>query len=390
VDCVSILLVLALQAQQRPQMPTLPLTQLDERSPVADLDNRTFSLTFAQPVAVRDLLLLLVRGTALSIVPDPGVGGSFIGELKNVTIRQALTLILQPLGFDYTVDGTVVRVFRREAQTRLFDVNYIATQRAGDSIVAADGSGRTRADVSAVSRTDLFAELANAVKAMLSDKASFSLDRKAGLLQVTDTPDRLDRVALYLDAMHERAHRQVQVDAQVLEVELNDEKASGIDWRGVRSQLAGATTPAERASRRALTGLRATDVAKLLELLAAQGAVTVLADPSLLAVNNEPAIVKTDALTVSVTPQAGGDGAIMLAVTPIVKTPQVQESDILARVADGETLVLAGFTRDRERRERKNLGDRGGWFGRGTIVTHRKVELVILLTPRVIVGLNAQ
>lgn len=388
------LLVAALQtvrggAQAPRQLPPLPLTQLDERSPAADLDNRAFNLTFAQPVPVRDLLLLLVRGTSLSIVPDPGVSGTFIGELKNVTIRQALTLILQPLGFEFAVDGTVVRVFRREPQTRLFDVNYIATVRRSESIVAGDGAGRTRADVSASSHTDFFAELAGAVKSMLSEKASFSLDRKAGLLQVTDVPERLDRVGLYLDALADRVHRQIQVDAQVVEVELSDEHATGVDWRAVQTELTGTAAPSARRAR-TLTGLRATDTAKLLELLASQGQVTVLANPSLLAVNNEPAIVRTDALTLSVTPQAGEDGAIMLSVTPILKAPAPQEADMLARVADGETLVMAGFTRDREVRERKHLGTNGGWFGRGTVVTKKKVELVILLTPRVIVGVNAQ
>jgi hypothetical protein len=76
------------------QLQPLPLTQLDERALAADLDNRTFSLTFAQPAPVRDLLLLLARGTSLSIVPDPAIEGTFIGELKNVTVRQALGLIL--------------------------------------------------------------------------------------------------------------------------------------------------------------------------------------------------------------------------------------------------------------------------------------------------------
>jgi type II secretory pathway component GspD/PulD (secretin) len=179
------------------------------------------------------------------------------------------------------------------------------------------------------------------------------------------------------------------VDAQVVEIELNDEHASGIDWRAVRTELTGTASPAGRRSR-ALTGLRATDAAKLLELLASQGQVTVLANPSLLAVNNEPAIVRTDAMTLSVTPQAGDDGAIMLSVTPILRAPAPQEADMLARVADGETLVLAGFTRERELRERKHLGTSGGWFGRGTVVTKKKVELVILLTPRVVVGVNAQ
>src|SRR6185295_16484359 len=66
------------------RLPTLPLTQLDDRTLSADLDNRAFTLTFAQPVAIPDLLLLLVRGTSLSVVPDSGVSGTFIGELKNV------------------------------------------------------------------------------------------------------------------------------------------------------------------------------------------------------------------------------------------------------------------------------------------------------------------
>jgi type II secretory pathway component GspD/PulD (secretin) len=63
---------------------------------------------------------------------------------------------------------------------------------------------------------------------------------------------------------------------------------------------------------------------------------------------------------------------------------------MLARVADGETLVVAGFTRDRETRERKNVGISGGWFGRSTVVTKRRVELLILLTPRLLPGATAQ
>src|SRR4029079_9214259 len=101
---------IGVQQPQRPpaQLPPLPLTQLDERGAATDLDARTFTLTFAQPVPIRDLLLLLVRGTNISIVPDPSIAGSFIGELKNVTVRQALGLILRPLGLDYAIDGPVV------------------------------------------------------------------------------------------------------------------------------------------------------------------------------------------------------------------------------------------------------------------------------------------
>ena len=94
-------------------------------------------------------------------------------------------------------------------------------------------------------------------------------------------------------------------------------------------------------------------------------------------------------MTFSVTPQIAGDGLITVSLSPIVKTPLVH-SDLLARVADGETLVISGFTRDHETRERKAVGMSGGWFGRSTVVTRKRVELVILLTPKIVSGVLAQ
>jgi type II secretory pathway component HofQ len=393
VEWVSLVLALAAGGQQpRPpaQMPTLPLTQLDERGLATDLDNRAFSLTFAQPVPIKDLLMLLVRGTNISIVPDPGITGSFIGELKNVTVRRALDLIVRPLGLDYALDGPVVRVFRREPETRLFDLNYIAAERTWASTVGAD-AGRSQAGVSTTVSADVFGDLTSGVRTLVSDRATFNVDRKAGLLQVTDFPERLDRVGIYLDAVQDRVHRQVQIDARIIEIEVSDDKAPGVDWSAVAAQLNGPRPASQRAlPRPTLTGLRVTDPAKLLDVLATQGTVSVIASPRVLTLNNEPAIVRTDAASITVTPQISSDGVVTLSLSPIVKAPAAIESDMLARVADGETLVVSGFTRDREVRERKNVGISGGWFGRATVVTRHRVEVVILLTPKIVAGSATQ
>jgi type II secretory pathway component GspD/PulD (secretin) len=380
------------QAPQRPALPALPLTQLNERALSADLDNRTFTLTFAQPVPVRDLLLLLVRGTSLSIVPDPTIEGTFIGELKNVTVRQALNLILPPLGLSSDLDGRFVRVFKREPETRLFDINYAATDRSGVTTVTA-AEGGSSATVSSATKTDVFGDLSGGVRSLLSPHATFNLDRKAGLLQVTDFPERLDRVAIYLDAVQDRVHRQVQIDARVIEVEPNDANAPGVDWMVVAAQMVGGPPAAPSAAPRpSLTGLRVTDVPKLLAVLTAQGKITTLAVPRLLTLNNEPTLVSTDAVALSVTPQIAPDGVVTLSVSPIVKPPATGQADLIARVAGGETLVLSGFTRIREVREKKTVANTtgSGWFGRGTIVTQRRVEMVILLTPRLVTGVGVQ
>ena len=369
-------------------MPTLPLTQLDERGASADLDSRAFTLTFAQPVPIKDLLLLIVRGTNLSLVPDPSISGSFIGELKNVTIRQALDSILPPLGLEYTVSSGLVRVMPQQRETRLFDINYVAAARTASSTVGKSGAeGESTVTVSTRSTADVFTDLMNGIPTLISQGGTFNLDRQAGLLQVTDFGDRLDRIANYLDAVEGRVQRQVEFETRIVAVELTDAASPGIDWRMIASGLgnpSGGAPVAAAPPRRGLTGLRVTDVPAFLTLLGEQGKVDTLQSARLTTLNNEPAIVRSDALTLSVTPQVAADGRVMLSLTPMLKAPALAEADTLARVASGETLVISGFTHTREVRERKNLGRVGGWFGRGTVVTQKRVELVILLTPKVL------
>jgi type II secretory pathway component GspD/PulD (secretin) len=281
-------------------------------------------------------------------------------------------------------------VFARAPETRIFDLNYAATERTSAATVGGDDGGRSVATVSSATKADVFADLGNGLRTMLSEHATFNLDRKAGLLQVTDFPERLERVAIYLDAVHDRVVRQVEIEARVVEVELNDDKAAGVDWNAVAAGQVGELVPGQRPTvRPSLTGLRVTDVTRLLASLAAQGQVYELAHPRLLTLNNEPAIVRTDSLTLSVTPQIASE-AITLSLTPIVKAPPVAETDVIARMVDGETLALSGFTHDRETRERKNVGISGGWLGRATVVTRKRIELVILLTPRIVPGVAAQ
>jgi type II secretory pathway component GspD/PulD (secretin) len=371
------------------RLQTMPLTALDERALAPDLDTHLLSIANTQPVPVGDLLLLLVHDTGLSLVADPAIGGTFIGELKNVTVRQALNAVLPPLGLEYHVDGSVITVVRRAPETRLFDVNYIAAQRAASSRVGEAAGEGPLASVTTTSAGDVFADLAAGVRTILSEHATFNIDRKAGLLQVTDVPERLDRVGYYLDAVLDHVHRQVQIEARIVEVELADAQQPAIDWQALTTAVAQAAA-GPSGVRAATKGLRVTDVPRFLSALGAQGTVSIVRDDRLTALNNEPSIVKTDRLTLSVTPQIGTEGIVMLSLTPIIADAPTAAADTLARVADGETVVVSGLARDRETKERKNVGRSGGWFGRATVVTKKHVEVLILLTPTTLQTVSTQ
>ena len=440
------------QPAQTPPLRPLAVTQLDERRPASDLDGtRPVTIALSDPTPITDLLLMLVRDTRLSIVADPDVQGTFRGELKDVTLRQALELILQPHGLDYSAQGNLIRVFKRRLETRRFELNYVATRRTGSRTLAASNAiGRvsgaglegsmqgSSAEVTGSEQGDLFIDVAAGVQTLLSPEGRFNMDRKAALLQATDYPDRLDQIQLYLDAVQNRATRQVQIQAKVIEVVLDDELASGIDWTAVMERAGDAVTltrKAPPASAGGLTvGLHVNDFSALLRAFASQGTVNVLATPTVNALNNEPAIMRvgtqdvffrtttqtdagsgrvvqttvepqaiTEGVILSVTPQIATDGTINLSITPsltertgnarsrfgdTVPVLSVREADTVVHVHDNETVVIAGLMDARLRPAQRKVPLLGDLPGIGAIFRRettgrRKTDLVILLTPMI-------
>lgn len=349
---------------QSATMPPLPVTQLDVPLTDPDLDGDRISLGFAKRTPIHEVLLLLVRDTSLSVIPDPSLAQTFVGDLKNVTLREAFDLILEPLGLDYSVRGRVIRVFPRELETRFYNIDYVRTQRGG-AVAAADSP-------------NVYDDLADGVRTLLSENGRMNLDRTGALLQVTDTSNRLARIETYLEAVMLRATRQVQIEGKILEVELRDEFVGGIDWRVVLSGLASsgtvAQTPGPILSDGLALALKPNGYTALMNALASQGTVNVLSSPLITAMNNEPAVMRVGAsdaqtqaggMTLRVTPQISAEGIIHLSINPIVSA---REIDTLVRVRQGETIVIAGLMQDRSNTE-------------APVTTRRKTDLVILLTP---------
>jgi MSHA biogenesis protein MshL len=367
-------------AAQRPVPPPLPVTQLDPGAAATTLDSpRRLSLSFSEPRPIQEVLRLLVAGTPFSLALDPDATGTFRGELKQLTLRDALTTLLDPLGLDFEVRGSVIRVTRDRTETRQFDVNLLAVQRG----LARTAGGGSTTLTTVMPGEDVFAGVAEGVQALLSPNGRVHVDRHAGLAQVTDTPERLDRVALYLEALQVRSGRQVRLDARVFEVTLKETAA--IDWRVVRDKLG---LPRDAPS----SGVAA-DPAALQSALADQGDIRVLSAPTVTALNNEPALVRAwtlgaSSLTMTVVPQIAGDGIVQLSVSHAWEEqdgPKAAahgaESDTVTRVMDGSTVLIAGLLRPAQvTMPGRGMGALFGGQAKKTVQT----ELVVLLRATIV------
>jgi MSHA biogenesis protein MshL len=409
------------QQPQPPRRPeTVPITRLDDPSRAALDGSPSVSLAISRPMPLRELLRLLVSGTSLSIVFDAGVAGEFEGDLRGLTLRQALEAVLLPRGMDYEVDGTLIRVFPRQPRTRLFDVDYLNVRRSWErrlhSAIGLTEAATADVRLSASLESDPLEALAGGVRALLSASGRAHVDRAAGLVQVTDFADRLDQVALYLEAVQTRASRQVRLEARIFEITLHDAAAAAVDWDAVVRQAAGAVTASRSAA-----GLLVHDFDAFLRAIGEQGAVRTIAAPRVVAMNNEPAVMRVgvqdvyfepasrlvdtralapaavlEGLALTVTAQVASDGIVQLHVAPTYaeKTGEARasrgqaapvlsviEADSAVRVQDGHTVVIAGLLQDRVR-TKPGTGF-AGLFGAQTR-EQVKSELIILLTPIVV------
>ena len=338
----------------RGELPPLAVIQIDPRDVTLDSPRR-LSLTFAEPRPIDEILALLTFATGFSVSVDRDATGSFRGELKQLTLRESLNTILAPLGLDFEARGSVIRVRTRQTQTRMFELDLLNVRR-GLSRTA----GTSAASLSSTAaQDDVMSAVADGVKALLSDRGSVHVDRRGGLVQVTDFADRLERVALYVETIQQRSARQVRLQAQAFEVTLRD--AASIDWQMVRNKLGVASAATDAAM--------AIDPAALRGALAQQGDVRLLWAPEVTTINNEPVLVRMateggTALTMTIVPQISADGIVQMSVSHAweekVGERKTSEADTVTRVMDGSTAVIAGLLR-------------GG-----------RAELVLLLRPTVV------
>lgn len=412
------------QLEQKPTgLPPLPVSHIDDQAR-AQLDGPSrLTIDVPKPMAVHDALQLVVAGTPFSVVTDGDVTGTYAGALRDVTMRQALASMLLPLNLDYVVQRNVIRVFTRRPATRLFDVNTLNIQRSlhrGRSAASQQGEPAAPSVGSSV-ETDHLADLARGVQSMLSASGRMHVDRTAGLVHVTDFEDRLDQIGVYIEAVQLRSSRQVRIEAHVIEVTMHDATKSTIDWAAVTSRAGVRTAGA------ATAGFKVPDMPALLAAIATQGSVATIGVPRVLAMNNEPAIMRLGTqfvsfdtasapakendlrrsaapnfvgLTLTVMAQIASDGIVQLSVSPtyseetgdahgpsgrLVPVVTITEADTVLRVQEGETVVISGLVQARTRaRQARGFSGRLGAQTRETV----KSELVILLTPTLVVPGN--
>ncbi len=97
------------------------------------------------------------------------------------------------------------------------------------------GSGMGTGKVSAESSAKNAGEAKKVKTSRQTSKtgAYFTIDKPVGIITVTATRDLLDKVDNYLTSLKKLMYQQVNIEAKIIEVQLNNTSSMGIDWSNV-------------------------------------------------------------------------------------------------------------------------------------------------------------
>ena len=364
-----------------------------------------FNVSFNN-VPAQQFFRSIVAGTRYNMLVHPEVAGSISANLKDVTLPETLEAVREMYGYEYKIDGTRITIRPLTMQTRMFHVNYLVGSRRGSSNLRVTSTSVANAgsngnggggqqtgqqnqntpsngnngnnggnsgsstqgdstDVNTISSNDFWVDLKASIEAIVGSKEggrNVVVSPQSGVLVIRAMPDELRNVDMYLKATQLSVDRQVILEAKILEVELNDQFQSGINWANFASinsshanrVSSGIISPGANLAPLPFNGgqpppisngnglvastgfslsnaanaagalfgfaFQTNNFAALITLLEQQGSVHVLSSPRIAAVNNQKAVLKigTDEFFVTGVTTTTSSSAAGNVVTPSV------------------------------------------------------------------------
>ncbi|MBA3033059.1 MAG: secretin N-terminal domain-containing protein [Gammaproteobacteria bacterium] len=216
------------------------------------------------------VFMAIVTGTRYNMLVGPEVTGSITVSLKDVTVKEALESIRELYGYEFNIRGNRISIQPNTLQTRLFQVNYLASRRQGAAelrvtsssiassgaaagststpstgttpVPAGAGSGATTGSnitsrVTTDSNTNFWKDLDDALRTIVSGEGrNVVVNSISGVVVIRALPGELRSVEQYLKATQIMVERQVMLEAKILEVRLFEQYQAGVNWSTFNGQ----------------------------------------------------------------------------------------------------------------------------------------------------------
>lgn len=263
---------------QDAQTPTLPPELAVAPPPPASLLDQPAHAYNVAKQPLEQAFFLLGRTYGIPFIVEPAITGEINRDLPaGGTVRSILDAIVQPLDLFYEETGG--RVYIKAQQEVFYELLASPNTRTSSSQTSialsssSSGSlnsqnqngvanpqnlttgngisgnsqtgGQSNISISEKNEADFWQDIAIDLKNTSRATEHLTINPNSGLLIVTASPKRhREHYAPYVAQTNEKVGRQVDIDAQILEVTTNDDHKLGVDYSAITAKLGDITLQA--------------------------------------------------------------------------------------------------------------------------------------------------
>ncbi len=424
-------------------IPTPVLNNIILPPPMQQKPEELFTVV-VHDLPVNELLFALARDAKMNVDIAPGITGNVSLNAIDQTLLQILERLKRQTGIRYQVldDSLVISAdtpyfvqysipyinMSRSSTNEVSISTQVASTGSGAGNDGGDGSSNSSTKVTSSSSYLFWETLLDNLRAILRNRDSIRdkeqkigseqevgenqensiiAHQETGIIAIKATEMQHAEIRKYIDNIVEHANRQVLVEATIVEVILNDDYQTGIDWTvladkgkySLTQEFAGLVKDTVTAATPVGLAIKGKDIIASVKLLDIFGNTRVLSSPKLMVLNNQTAVLKvvtnsvyftttveTDTtqgvvtqtietqlhtvpigLVMNVTPQISSNGMVIINARPSIsrqvgsvddpnpsltniksKIPviQVQEMESILKIHDGDIGVIGGLMQD--------------------------------------------
>ncbi len=367
-----------------PPIPHVPY-KVDANPKNKIANNKIISISITEKVPVKDVLQELASKAEVNLELDPRITGGVIFTAIRQPFSRVLDRLCNMAGLRYKVEDNFLRIELDEPYIKSYAIDYLTLVRKSQSEIGiatnvfssiqggknnnANSGGdvtsgnNSTTKVETQATADFWGEIEANVESILTNTKSsrnmrvdsdtlkelkqegisptkaFAVNRQAGLVSVFGTDRQQQAMEVYFAKIKRNVSSQVLIEARIIEVELNENYKSGINWRtlfndtaNIAARFGTAAVGAPFASAATATdgvvtlSLKDNDFAGVLNFVRSFGTSRTLSSPRLTVLNNQPAVLKVArnevyfTSTIETTPIIGTNGGSPVGVQRTVNS----------------------------------------------------------------------
>ncbi|WP_331775719.1 pilus (MSHA type) biogenesis protein MshL [Sulfurospirillum sp. 1612] len=392
----------------------------------ANCENKLFSFSIkdntTQHVKIMDVLENITDTCHMTMLFEDGFVKKELDKnlnyinVKDFSLKELLNLLLRDRNLFYTLDENQKILKISYLKTKSYFLDYVSftkrTSSTNKTIKTGSSTGKGAEDSTTMDFTSDFqfwskieSEVNNILNRGQNESKRVSkalINQDAGMITVTGTKKQLDMVEHYIKDIMRRLHKEILIEAKLIEVKYTDSKTNGIDWSKFKLSLSGSSDAlASRTSGSSINGFVKPNyligynfsMEGLLDFLKTQGDVKIVSNPKVMTLNNQSAVINVGTevnyrydsgsttttssggsvttpnytadstfvgVTLDITPQVTNDNFIMLKINPTVSEIEKEHIDSdgvpflapdikikqlssIVKVKDGNKVLIGGL-----------------------------------------------